>query len=76
MRSLSELAENYERWAAQAEAIVTAIMNRVDGLSEVVRSEQLRQASLLTAEAESFRNHAARIKASNGNCATLTQVSP
>jgi len=56
MRSLSELAENYERWAAQDESIVTGIMNKVDGFPQEVRGEQLRHASLLSAEAQSFRH--------------------
>ena len=33
MRSLAELAENYERWAAEDEVIVTAIMNNLDRFS-------------------------------------------
>jgi len=56
MRSLSELAENYERWAAQDESIVTGIMNKADGFPQEVRGEQLRHASLLSAEAQSFRH--------------------
>jgi hypothetical protein len=65
MRSLSELAEDYERWAAQDESIATGIMNRVDRFPPEVRAGQLRQASLLAAEAQSFRQHAARLRASS-----------
>jgi hypothetical protein len=63
MRSLSELAEDYERLATQDESIVTGIMKSVDGFPPEARDGQLRQASLLTAEAESFRQHAARLRA-------------
>jgi hypothetical protein len=62
MKSLSQLADAYERWAAEEDAIVTRIMKNVEGFPRGVRDEQLRQASLLTEEAESLRYHAARLK--------------
>ena len=64
MRSLAELAENYERWAAEDEAIVTTIMNNLDRLPEEVRDKQLRKASLIAEEVQSFRRHAARLRTS------------
>jgi hypothetical protein len=33
MRSLAELANDYERWAVENDAIVTGIMNNVDAFS-------------------------------------------
>jgi hypothetical protein len=64
MRSLGELAADYERWAAENEVIASRIMSEVSDVPETVRDEQLRQASLLTNEAEAFRHHAARLRAS------------
>ena len=64
MRSLAELAENYERWAAEDEAIVTAIMNNLDRFPHEVRNKQMRKASLIAEEAQSLRRRAARLRTS------------
>jgi len=64
MRFLAELAEDYERWAAEDEVIVTAIMNNLDRLPDEVRDKQLRKASLIAEEAQSLRRHAARLRTS------------
>ena len=64
MRSLGELADNYDRWAAENEAIASTILSNVSGCLEHVRDEQLLEVSLLTKEAESFRDHAARLRPS------------
>src|SRR6266850_1878737 len=54
MRSLFDLANDYERWAATDEKIVTQIINSVNGCSVEVREAQLLQASLLEEEARLF----------------------
>jgi hypothetical protein len=64
MRSLAELAENYEDWAAEDEVIVTAIMNNLDRFPDEVRDKQLLKASLIAEEVESLRPHAARLRTS------------
>jgi hypothetical protein len=62
MRSLTELADNYERWAAENEALIAAIMHGVESVPQTVRNHQLRQVSVFTEEAELFRSHAARLR--------------
>ena len=62
MRSLTELADNYDRWAAENDAIVAVIMDSVEGIPQSVHDHQLRQVSVFTEEAEFFRNHATRLR--------------
>jgi hypothetical protein len=62
MRSLTELADNYDRWAAENDAIVAAIMESMESAPPSIRDHQLRQVSVFTEEAELFRNHAARLR--------------
>jgi hypothetical protein len=64
MRSLSEVAESYERWATENDRVVAAIMDSVDRLPPTAREQQLRRASLLDDEAQNFRGHAARLRSS------------
>lgn len=64
MRSLGELADNYDRWATENEAIALTILSDVSGCPEHVRDERLLEVSLLTYEAEFFRHHAARLRPS------------
>ena len=59
MRSLLELAENYERLADHNDAIVTGI----DRCKAGARDAQLLQASLLAEEARFFRERAAQLRA-------------
>jgi hypothetical protein len=62
MRTLSDLADEYERWAAEDDAIISGIMNNADGLADGVRLQQLRFATLLAEEARNFRDHAKRLR--------------
>ena len=62
MRSLRELANDYERWADENEALASQIMNNGNNFYE--DREKQRYASILAAEAESFRQQAARLRAS------------
>src|SRR2546430_10265537 len=62
MRSLLDLADDYERWAAHDDAIVKEIMNNVDGCLVGVRDAQLLQASLLVEEARCFRQRAGKLR--------------
>jgi hypothetical protein len=64
MKSFRELADKYERWAADNEAIASTILSISSGCPEDVRNEQLLQVSLLTSEAETFRHHAVRLRGS------------
>jgi hypothetical protein len=66
MRSLSDLADEYDRLAAEGDAIVSGIMSKADGLPDGVRQEQLRHATLLAEESRKFRDHAARLRRSGG----------
>jgi hypothetical protein len=66
MRSLSDLADEYERWAAEDDTIISGIMSNVDGLAHAVRQEQLCFATLLAEEARNFRDHAKRLRRSVG----------
>ena len=64
MRSVGELADDYERWAAENEVFASKIMTNVHVFPGHGRDEQLRRASVLTKEAELFRQHAARLRSS------------
>lgn len=64
MRSVGELADDYERWAAENEVFASKITTNIHVFAGHGRDEQLRRASLLTNEAELFRRHAARLRAS------------
>jgi hypothetical protein len=49
MRLLSALADDYERWAAEDDAIVLRIMSNANELGKGVRAEQLRLANRFAA---------------------------
>ncbi len=63
MRSLLDLADNYELLAEHNDAIVEEIMSGIDRCGTGVRDSQLLQASLLAAEARFFRERAAQLRA-------------
>ena len=63
MRSLLELAENYERLADHNDAIVEEILTGIDRCRAGARDAQLLQASLLAEEARFFRERAAQLRA-------------
>lgn len=62
MRTLSDLADDYERWAREDDAIISGIMSHVDGLADRLRQEQLRLATLLADEARTLRYDAKRLR--------------
>ena len=64
MRSLGELANDYERWADEDEAVAARIISNVSDFPEDRRDKRLCEASILAAQAESFRQQAARLRAS------------
>lgn len=64
MRSVGELANDYERWADEDEAVASKIMSNASSFPEDRREKRLREASILAAQAESFREHAARLRSS------------
>ena|SRR5438552_2252933 len=65
MRSLFDLADDYERRAAHDEKIATQIVISVNGCSVEVRQAQLLQASVLGEEARLLREQAAKLRAPN-----------
>src|SRR5437763_11348979 len=62
MRSLFDLAKDYENWATHDEKIAAEIMNSVDGYPVGIRDSQLLRASLLAEEARLFREQAAKLR--------------
>ena len=70
MRSLSDLADDYERWAAEYDAIVLRMMSDANQLAEGVRHEQLLQAARIAQEARNLRDHAKGLRR------TVVQQSP
>lgn len=62
MRTLEELAESYERWAADAEALADQIMAGLDTRRKDIQVKQRETAQTFLDEAERFRNAAARLR--------------
>ena len=67
MRSLGELANDYERWADEDEAVASRIISNVSNVPEDRREKRLCEASILTAQAEFLRRQAARLRESRSN---------
>jgi hypothetical protein len=63
-KSLSDVADDYDRWAAEDDSIALRIMSTASGLANGVREEQLRYAVLLAEEARSLRDHAKLLRRS------------
>jgi hypothetical protein len=63
MRSLLNLAENYELLADHNDAIVEEILSGIERCGAKVRDAQLLQASLLAEEARFFRERATQLRA-------------
>ena len=74
MKSLSDLADEYERWAAEDDVIVSGILSKADGFPDGVRQEQLRHATLLAEEARNFRDHAERLRRSVGQQVSILTI--
>ena len=73
MRTLAELAECYERWAAESEALAATIVANVNYLAGESQVKQLNQAEALYQEAQNLRQQAARLRVTR-NIPTLGQL--
>ncbi len=62
MRTLRELAETYERWAADAEALAHQIMVGMDTQRKEIQVKQQESAQTLLDEAERLRQQATRLR--------------
>ena len=62
MRTLLELAECYERWALDGEAMADGIVAGLNTLSEDLQVKQLESAEALREEARFLRQEAARLR--------------
>ncbi len=62
MRTLRELAETYERWAADAEALAHQIMVGLDTQRKEIQVKQQESAQTLLEEAERLRQQATRLR--------------
>jgi hypothetical protein len=62
MKSLSELADVYERWATETEARADEILAAQDCYAYEVREHQLWRADPLMAEAEALKRRAAELR--------------
>jgi hypothetical protein len=62
MKSLSELADVYERWAAENEARAKEILAVQDSCAYEVRDYQLERASQLIDEAATLKKRAAELR--------------
>ena len=62
MRTLRELAETYERWAAEAETLAEQMMKALNTQREELQVKQLESAQMFLGEAERFRQMAARLR--------------
>ena len=62
MRTLQELAQTYERWAADAEALADQIMAGLDTQRKEIQLKERESAQMFVEEAERFRQVAARLR--------------
>jgi len=62
MKSLSELADIYEKWATANEATAEEILACIDSLQGDVREQQRWRASQVMAEATALRTRAAELR--------------
>jgi hypothetical protein len=63
MRTLTELAETYEQWAAEAETLADQIMAGLNTQRKEIHVKQLESAQMFVGEAERLRQAAARLRA-------------
>jgi hypothetical protein len=64
MRTLTELAETYEQWAAEAEALADQMMAGLNTQRNEIHVRQLQSAQIFLGEADRFRQVAARLRKS------------
>jgi hypothetical protein len=62
MRTLSELAESYEQWAAEAEALADQMMSGFNSQRKEIQLKQTESAQMFLGEAERLRQEAARLR--------------
>ena len=62
MKSLSELADVYEKWATANEATAEEILSRLDSLPGEAQQQQRWRASQVMAEAAALKKRAAELR--------------
>ena len=62
MRTLRELANTYERWAAEAEALADQMMVGLNTQRKEIQVRQLESSQMFLGEAERLRQAAARLR--------------
>ena len=62
MKSLSELADIYDRWATANEATADEILARLDSLPDDVRKQQRRRADQLVSDAVALKIRAKELR--------------
>ena len=62
MRTLRELADTYEQWAAEAEALADQMMDGLNTQRKEIRVRQLESSQMFLGEAERLRQAAARLR--------------
>ena len=73
MKSLSELADIYERWANANEATAEEILARLDSLPGNVQQQQRWRASQVKAEAAALKKRAAELRELDGGIVEIVQ---
>jgi hypothetical protein len=73
MKSLSDLADTYEQWAAANQARAEEILACQDSYAYEVREHQLWRASQLVAEAAALRKRAAELRKLEGGMVEIVQ---
>jgi hypothetical protein len=66
MRTLTELAETYEQWAAEAETLADQIMAGLNTQRKEIHLKQMESAQMFVGEAERLRQAAARLRKARG----------
>ena len=62
MRTLRELADTYERWAAEAEALADQMMVGLNTQRKDIQVRQLESSQMFLGEAERLRQAASRLR--------------
>jgi len=66
MKSLSDLADIYEKWALENEARAQEILSRQDSYAYEIREHQLWRADQLVADAEVLKTRAVELRKLEG----------
>ena len=73
MKSLSELADTYEKWATANEATAEEILSRLDSLPGDIQQQQRWRASHVKAEAAVLKKRAAELRKLEGGMVEIVQ---